>query len=774
VVASFAAAAALRGQAWTYVLRIEGIGDYDGQHTWTINPPDFVGLADNRYLRRDTIAALPQITPERTKSMLGGMPEAGAMTIELVDYADLITAARRTDAPPSATMAADVDAGATVIDVEDGSDLPTDEFVVWIGAEAIAIESRTGNALTVATDGRGFLGTDARSHSTGDSVYQTCPFLRTRRMTLWLAPQDADNDTVATEYVVGTYRIDRCKLGRQLGAWVLSGPTEIRDLSRLVAGRVAVIQKVIWVNGEQSVRTTMLPGRLTGNAAAASYVLGTLATWPDLRAWTQVDRTDEVLRLVYTQGDYNEPRFEERGALGSARDTIEIGDIMRSVLVSDATYGSFRWSPGPTPSESRSSGTWTISTHVVDILLCLLTSASHPDDGLELLNYDATHGNWSSLPPGYGIGFPASRIDFDSFLAVRARYAQMRLPALILGDKDPQTMGEWVTENILEPFGWFLTTTGGRLTLIAPRLLLRGENADATLDADTIIDYSEPEESYDLVAGAVTYQYRGSNGEPHTTTVRSSDFTGLFGGRAQYAGEDETAIVKVPGMLVGAGNTDALLTLMAQRRLIRAARAPWRITFTVDAALHTLAVGNVVSITHADMPDLFTGARGWTYVLGQITAASQVTIDRENRATRTLTVLVYPSFRSARIAPSAMITGVAGVGPWVCTVAANRYTSPDGDDYLGLAATDADAFDIGLVGVKTINRAGVDVTTGYDLTAVGANTLTLAGGVAPVAGDVIVFSDYPGEDPQAERYAAWANDRGFIVTDVPADRYGEP
>ena len=91
MVASFAAAAARDAQAWTQIVRIEGIGDYDGQHTWTINPPDFVGSSDERYQNRDTLSAIVNITPERTKSVLGGMPEAGGVTVELVDYMDLIT-----------------------------------------------------------------------------------------------------------------------------------------------------------------------------------------------------------------------------------------------------------------------------------------------------------------------------------------------------------------------------------------------------------------------------------------------------------------------------------------------------------------------------------------------------------------------------------------------------------------------------------------------------------------------------------------------------------
>jgi hypothetical protein len=225
-----------------------GIGDYDGQHTWTINAPDFAGVSDERYRNRDTLSSIVNITSERTKSILGGMPEAGGVTVELVDYLDVITSARRTDAPAVAYLSADATASATSLTVSDGSLLSAGNSVVWIGNEAVRIASRSSGTLTVETSGRGWLATDAAAHESGAAVYATPPYLRGRRMVVYLAPTDADNDTVATEYVVGSYRIDGCKLTNKLGVWRLSGSTEIRDLSRLIAGRVPVALQVVSID----------------------------------------------------------------------------------------------------------------------------------------------------------------------------------------------------------------------------------------------------------------------------------------------------------------------------------------------------------------------------------------------------------------------------------------------------------------------------------------------------------------------------------------------
>lgn len=769
MVSSFALAAARDGQPWTVLVRIEGIGDYDGQHTWSIDVPDFVGVSDERYLNRDTIAALPSISPERTKSILGGMPEAGSATVELVDYQDLITSARRTDAPAVAYLSADATASATTLTVSDGSRLSTGNSVVWIGNEAIRIASRSSGTLTVETSGRGWLATDAAAHEEGAAVYATPPYLRGRRMVLYLAPTDADNDTVATSYVIGSYRIDGSKLTKTLGVWRLTGSTEIRDLSRLIAGRVPVALQVVSIDDAYQIRWTPMDGM------RASYLLGagfaTLSIWPDGRAWLREDETGEVLSIDAT--DPSIPSIASRGDMGTAPEEWPPGSILRPVITSDQAYGSFRWSPGPTPSTDRNSGTWNVSAHPVDILLCLLTSAAYIDDPRELDNSSAD-GNWSSLPPGFGIGYPIERIDVASFLTVRARLQHLALPGVVIGEAETMTLAEWATKNILEPFGWYLVNVGELLTLIAPAVPLAGATPAAELGVEEIVEYTDPEESYDLVAGAITYQYRGQRGEKLSVTIRAADLTGLTGGRAQYTIEDEPILIEVPGVIAGDVGTSALLALIAQRRLMRAVRAPWRMTLTLAAEYHALAEGQTVGITHPDLPDLDTGVRGWVSVPAQIVATTRVHLDDDGRAVRRVTVLVYPSFSAVRIAPSAIITGVTGSGPWTLTVAANRYTSPDADDDLGLAATDADAFTVGDE-VKTISRAGVDVVTGLTVAVVGTNTLEVSGLSAPTAGDVLVFQDYAtATTTQQTSYGAWAGLTGEIVSGVAAVRYGEP
>lgn len=767
MVGSFAVAAAQAGQRWTYLVQIESLGDFTGLHTWSVGLPDFASVL-SRYNRRDTIAKLPGPPTAEKAPFLGGMTESGAVTIELVDYDDLITAALRIDRPPVTSLAEPIAASALIIYVRDGSGLPTSDFVLHVDSEAIAIASRSGNTLTVAPGGRGWLATDERSHPDEAPAYQSSPMLRTRRMHVYLAPTDADSEIVAREYEVGTYRLDRYGLGEGLGTWVLSGATEIKDLARLVCGRLPGALRVDAVNGANQVQWTPVPG--TRGALDVTQLHYALHVWADSLSYFRVgDAGGEVVSSLVSAGSNYLARITERGQGNTDIGEIRPGDVLRPVLLGS---DSFRYSPLPTPSTSRASGTWRRSAHPVDQLLCTLTSSAHPDDGLELVNFNPAYGNWSSLPVGLGIGYPAARINWGSFLAVRARTGQIRFPSLVFGETT-ETFAEWATRNFLEPLGWYLVIAGGLLTLVAPRLLTEDEPVDASIGPDDILDIREATAATELVAGTIIYRYRGPGGYEHTTTVKASDFLSLYASRAQYTLEDETLEMEIPGVRADQGGLVAFLLSIAQRRLFRSMRPPWRLRLEVGVEFHGLRQGDVVALSHPDLPDLNLGVRGWTNVRTQVTDAGPVYLSDDGGVRREIELLAFPAISIRRIAGSAMVTGVSGAGPWTCTVAANRYTAADAG-VIGLPDTDADTFRDGYR-VKTVGRNGEDRTAGHEVRSIGSNLVEIANGSGPPnIGDVITFDSYAvASTDQRSRFAAWAGDSNEIAPGVPAVRWGE-
>lgn len=164
------------------------------------------------------------------------------------------------------------------------------------------------------------------------------------------------------------------------------------------------------------------------------------------------------------------------------RVSLQAGQLATQVFLARSD---FRYSPGPTPSTIRSSGTWVRSSHWIDLLLIMLTSSNEPADGLELANYVSARGNYSSLPPGYGVGLLAAQIDWDAFAAVKQRTLDYLFPNFSLGAGDAVPFGELVDEQFLKPMGAYLSTSGVA-RVVLPRIPLL-ESASLTIGSADIL-----------------------------------------------------------------------------------------------------------------------------------------------------------------------------------------------------------------------------------------------------------------------------------------------
>lgn len=94
-------------------------------------------------------------------------------TIPLIDPATG-TAAVLTNA--QTTLAANINASALSITLTSGTGFPSSNGIIIIGTEEIFYTTRVGNVLTIpATGGRGYNGTTAATHNSGDPVYNYTP-----------------------------------------------------------------------------------------------------------------------------------------------------------------------------------------------------------------------------------------------------------------------------------------------------------------------------------------------------------------------------------------------------------------------------------------------------------------------------------------------------------------------------------------------------------------------------------------------------------------------
>lgn len=108
-----------------------------------------------------------------------------------------LTSRALTSTPLTATLSS---ATTTNFDVADGSIFGAKNFTVWVGREAIRIVSRASNTLTIETNGRGALGTLARTHrvntdeGVAPEVYTGFPWMVRRKAVLWAATLTAAGD----------------------------------------------------------------------------------------------------------------------------------------------------------------------------------------------------------------------------------------------------------------------------------------------------------------------------------------------------------------------------------------------------------------------------------------------------------------------------------------------------------------------------------------------------------------------------------------------------
>lgn len=786
---TFAQTIAAFDQRWSWLVLIDGVGlalsngnlalvDSDGRIRWCISTPDYADNSTNNW--REYLTALPQILPERPDP-LGGLPEKGELSFSILDVNNELTSLIRPEANPVTALAEDLDSSETLVDVEDGSAY-SNISLLFIGSECMRVTSVSTNTLTVL---RGYLGTDAVSHKEGDSCFTHCNYLKNRRVTLKLVPTNADD--AGEEQTEVTAVIDTCYFDPLFSTWHFAAITQLKYLDRIapLEPRSATAHYGPDIEGN-------LPHEFTISFNEMAPVRPIWTTNTDHLFFLK--NGDEVTGVTVYRSEVGiYPRAASiklggRGLLGTSVEDLDRNHPLFQVMISDISLESdFRYSPGPTPSEDRTSGTWTKTDHWVDLILCIMLSSAHPDDNLELVNYetagtDFARSNFSSLPIGYGLGLPSALVDWTSWESVRQRTADCRFPRFVYG-AEPMPFGELVAENFLRPLGAYIIFRDGLAKIVLPRTPLLGEST-ITLGASDILarevgrNVYEPriaEATIDLshTSGSVIY-YLGPNELP--LTVSSGSYTSTYGQRGYYGDSDKPVEVTVPGASEG---DQHLWLRKATNRLARRHRP--RLSMLVDTGLENYSAGpgDFARVTLNEVPDFRTGTRDWSSVPSEI-LEREIISDEEDGVYARWRLLGYGSDqRVARIAPSAIIESFVGD---VATVAANRFTSADALN--GLPTTDAAAFTVGDL-VRLVDLTGAALTsTGAgsppeSIDGISGNDITLSGdfGGLLAADTILVFADAAEADtPQYESFAFMGarNAAPAVAGSIDLYEYGEP
>ena len=777
---TFAAAAARRDTEWALIARIEGDGvgsAADGAYRYCSKVPTYAaGAAKYRaWIRRES---WPAELAERV-DLLGGIPDLGSISIELVDVGDALTSAWRTEGAPMAHLNGALTAAATTVNIHAihaGSSVSEGD-ILYIGREAMRVTTRSSATQFVVQRAR--LDTESTKHGDGSAVFRYMPFVRSRRLRIYLAPIDGDDAT--TEQLFGTFKIEKVALSSDYHAYEIEAVSQHKYLAGHVGAEAAQGLTVI-VHNEGS-RILAAESRSLGPGQGARTIEDQLNPWADDEDWFLVD--DEVIKVDTSTGFICNTPILKRGELGTRAGTDALEDKAGFLVIGADTAGPCAFRHSATNATARGHASFKKSAHFVDIMLCLLTSSADADDGLELVNGDGTYGNWSGLKPGWGLGVPIARLDLASFLKVKQETLGFEFQNFYLAE--PIGFAELATLHFLRPAGCYLSVVGDLLTLRRSTIPVVGSALETWgTDVQRAIAVSgRAWKSTTRVGrhtahtgGAVEYHAKTPSGDEAKIVFRDSDFRGFFSSRTYYADGDKPLIVKCPSVRTDQAGASAMLARMAASRLFRFRRPPLR--FGVEASIdeHDRTAGDVVGITHAETPDASTGARGVSALPCEIVsrklaiAPPRVGFDFE--------LLGYGAeVKIGKIAPSGSIASSLGPsgGHYTLTLRANRYTHTDALG--GLPVADAAAF---MAGDKVIllNADGTTVAGGVQIViSVSGNDVVVDGNFGGnLADDLIIAFATRGDAISAQHtaYTYWADARGNGDVGTSGDapwRYGE-
>lgn len=610
----------------------------------------------------------------------------------------------------------------------------------------------TGTPSTTLSVTRGHLGTSALTHKANDPVHLSPTYIAGRRFSVYVAP--LVGSTSSDERLVGTYLLESYGLTDDLNTWELSGVSQLRYLDRQapILPRDAKIAEVTNPDN-RGVRWLRLEETEIREVWSDRYV--------------HVKVGSEILKATNSAGAPGAtvaPRARrtllpvERGVFGTEEREIKDSDTVRQVLLAGRD---FRVSAGPSPSSSRTSGTWTETTNWVDMVLCVMLSSASEDDGLELTNYRTTGSNWSrsnfsALPVGYGLGIPESLIDWSAWESVRARTLAYTFPYVVYGDK-AQSFGDWITEQFLTPLGAFITVESGTVSIVLPRMPASSATATITLGPDEIL-MRRVGRSQMLPRARVSRDKARAFGEliyevgptGIRTTITNERFGRTYGQRGFYGSASQPLKISVPG---GDPNRADLFAGRGAALLFRRQRPPMSIDCDASMEAFAATAGDTASITLAEAPNMEDATRGWTSRIAQVMEREvRFEGDREGAPLGAYMRIRAETYgdrvRIGVIAPSAVVTSVSTN---TATVAANRFTASDNTD--SLPTTDAAAFAVNDV-VKLCSLNGAALASGATqvVSSISGNDITLDGnfGGALASGTVITYADR--DDTTATQY----------------------
>ncbi len=521
--------------------------------------------------------------------------------------------------------------------------------VLYLGRETFTYTGKGASSFTGCARGAYALpGHEARqAHTSGDLISAYPRFLSTRRVA-WYCTLDG-TDAGRVNLWSGTMRTAKLMAGGagvELTAESLDGDLKVQTFTTQRTGKLGV--GIVGADGGYVAASD------TESAAETTRLV--LAEGSTSGAWTHgseiiVRLGDEYLAgTVSVSGTETAITILGRGQFNSAVVQHVPGDDLVEVMWTGARNAS--------GSAADQVSKFSAGDHPLEIALQRLLSRKG----------DGANGTYDTLPEGWGIGLDASRVDVAGILALKRTW----LPAArhLWVYEEPHVLKEMLGE-LLRPHGCYPVSSLGdllrvlRLSPPIPGASLRTIDASSivavpTWDANTVnvIGRVVWRCDHDPVAGDFRQTFKGEMVGPY---MEAQEFyAGLWktlelDAKGQFTGNDSSANFFGAGLSTGADEASLRYFEMVRDRYARPFPA-----IGVECSFDYLdvEVGDLVTVTATNLPDVTTGALGLAGAICEVTRRS---IDRV-RGVVQLTLLHSTAANTFRLLAPSGIVSATGAG----------------------------------------------------------------------------------------------------------------
>lgn len=741
------------------VLRIEGIGypirstqrpsnvSLAGMIAWCSEVPRYAPPGSEFW--QPSLFQLPDQLSEKIDP-LGGVVELGDLNFGIVEHRDGRVASLFRCAPvPEVRLSSALTSSATSFTLSDVTWVTTNSLC-WIGEECLYISGLSGSTLTVE---RAYAGTSARAHAAGEPVFSVSPFIVGRTVYGYYVPPDATSYT--DEQPFGVWIIDSMSWSHHLQVWQFSARSLVAMLQRVAPHNPITFRTTTSLDiGCSTVGFDIFRNNSTWDGDSDSISSnGTYSNFYLMHVDTKEIFSVWGSSIVSYESQISRRRMGPDGAQVPADSKIESGSLLKIIFVAEqyTDDGSF--------SVAGSSET---SNHPIDILLTIMTSSldESADGYVSNGNGDGTYGDWATLPSGYGLGIPAGKIDYASFMDVKARTYNKQLSWFAYGTETKPFFE--LANQLLKPIGAFLyVNNSGKIACCLTRTPTTEEDV-TEITVDDLV--GEPTASIDQVLEGGSLILKTMDGGD--ILIASSFFQNTYARRGLYQVESSKTEINLPNHMASQWGW---LDNLAARIFFHWAFPITSIRIETEHEPDEISVGQIVSVTIPDLPNLRTGARGAVQDYFVVLSKS---ISFDQGQTCTMELQRYLDRKVGVIAPSANITSVA-TNTATCT--ANRYTCSNALN--GLPTKDVSAFEVGDI-CKLTDRSGALATGALEtITSInsGSNQITFGGnfGGALAANLIIEIANLTAANPRINRCAWIGDDTGDVNSLKDADVWGE-